>query len=489
MEFDESYFEEHSNKSQAESQEIQSYSPLRLDLPKSTDYEIVAIGPKGGVSFNASEVIRYLRSQYIIFDRGIPRQFDGRIYRQIMIQDVRDLIYDAAEDSNISYSPTDPEVNNIISAAKSNLRVQRVFRGFYSMNQEEEYETGEDGRLIAFENGIYNTSTGTLLPFTTCVYLTFYYHVRYDPTIHRCEAQRILNGIIPNGETQDFFYEMCGYLFFETKMFPPALFNIYGPGKCGKSTLAKYIESIVGKENRSKIGISQLTRQFTTAELEGKQINICGETGGGSSKDTKIDGELLKLLTDGDEVLVEKKHKDPYYMVNTAKFLFLTNAIPDFGDNSSGLYRRLYVIACRIEQTEPDLDKILTQDDCKSWLLNKSLAAYKRFLKAGKTFTISPQMKLELTQYMSQDSVLDFLNATFGTLNRYELAEKIANHEEYCYTVELYETYMNYTRLALSQPLSRKKFVERIRNEYNLKTKTVSFTVGERTTTRTKYVL
>ena len=58
MEFDESYFEEHSNKSQAESQEIQSYSPLRLDLPKSTDYEIVAIGPKGGISFNASEVIR-----------------------------------------------------------------------------------------------------------------------------------------------------------------------------------------------------------------------------------------------------------------------------------------------------------------------------------------------------------------------------------------------------------------------------------------------
>ena len=486
MEFDDSYFDEHSAKSQEKSQ---SYSPLRLQLPKSTDYEIVAVGPKGGISFNASEVIRYLKSQYIIFYLVTPRQFDGRIYKQILIQDVRDLIYDAAEDSNISYSPTDPEINNIISAAKSNLRVQRVFRGFFDLQEEEEYQVDEDGRLIAFENGIYNTTTKKLLPFSTCVYMTFYYHVVYDPTIHKCEAQRVLNGIIPNQETQDFFYEMCGYLFFETKMFPPALFNIYGPGKCGKSTLAKYIESIVGRENRSKIGITQLTRQFTTAELEGKQINICGETGGESSKNTRIDGELLKLLTDGDEVLVERKHKDPYYMLNTAKFLFLTNAIPDFGDSSSGLYRRLYVISCRIEQTEPNLDKILTRDECKSWLLNKALAAYRRFLKAGKTFTISPQMKLELTQYMSQDSVLDFLNATFGTLNRYELAEKIANHDEYCYTVELYETYMNYTRLALSQPLSRKKFVERIRNEYNLKTKTVSFTVGDKTTTRTKYVL
>ena len=485
MKFEKAYFDNALGISQ--NGKTPSFSPIRAELLKSTDFSIISVGPKGGVSYNPSGVIDYLRSQRIVFENGIPRRFNGRIYEKITNQQVKDYIYDACEDSGISYTPTDTEIKNTISAATSMLRAERVLRGFPEPEMEEKY-LSELG-LAVFENGILNIETQELLPFTPYLYLTSYIHARFDPSITDSDARRILTGIIPNQETLDFFYEMCGYIIFEQQMYPPALFNIYGPGKCGKSTLAETIGTIMGRESTAKIGIGQLTAQFTTAELEGKRLNICGETGGKSSNETKVDGELIKRLADGDEILVERKHRDPHYILNTAKFIFVTNMIPDFGDQSSGLYRRLYVIPCRVEQTEEKLKEKLVQDDCKSWLINKAWMAYQLFLRNKKEFRVSPQMKLELNQYMSQDSVLDFLNSTFGTLNRYELAVKIAESEEYSLSVNLYEAYVNYTRLALSQPLSRKKFVERIRNEYNLRTKVVAVKIGEGTTTKTKYVL
>ena len=386
--------------------------------------------------------------------------------------------------------PTEYEVKNTLSVARSVLRVQAALRPFPDADSEYLYTPEDGGQLVPFENGILNTSSMELLPFTPHLFVTGYIHTEYRPDIEKCDqTDTILKGIIPAQETLDFFYEMVGYILFERDMYPPALFNIYGPGKTGKSTLAETIAAILGKENIAKMGINQLTAQFSTAELDGKQLNICGETGGASAKETRFDGELIKRLSEGDEVMVEKKHKDPFYIKNMAKFLFVTNSIPDFGDASSGLYRRLYVVPCRIEQTEPDLKRKLTTPESKSWILNRALAAYNLFVKNGKEFTISPQMKLELTQYMTQDSVLDFLIATFNTPDRYQIASKIANDDEYCYSTNLYEAYVEYTRHALSQPLSRKKFVERIRNEYCLRTKTVQWIVNDRTTTRTRYVL
>lgn len=491
MQFDKAYFDAHSGDSPEEKPpETRSFMPLRLELPKSTAYEIIHIGPKGGATYNLPQTVDYLMSQLILFYRETWYKFDGRIYNTISTQDIKDMINDACSQSGIPLYPTEYEVKNTLSVARSVLRVQSALRPFEDAETEYKYTVEEGGQLVPFENGILNTTTMELLPFTPHLFVTGYIHTEYRPEItDNPQTDSILKGIIPTQETLDFFYEMIGYILFERDMYPPALFNIYGPGKTGKSTLAETIAAILGKENIAKMGIGQLTAQFSTAELDGKQLNICGETGGASAKETRFDGELIKRLSEGDEVMVEKKHKDPFYIKNMAKFLFVTNSIPDFGDASSGLYRRLYVIPCRVEQTEPDLKRKLATPESKSWILNKALAAYNMFVKNGKVLTISPQMKLELTQYMTQDSVLDFLLATFNTSDRYQLAHRIAEDEEFCYSTNLYEAYVEYTRHALSQPLSRKKFVERIRNEYSLKTKTVPWVVNDRTTTRTKYVL
>lgn len=486
--FDQDFFDSHLGEPEIP-EKPPYYYPLRMDLPKSTSYDIMMFGAKGAIKFNPSGVIQYLRDLYIVYDNAVPRQFDGRIYREIPTQSIKDLIYDAASQAEGFYVPTDNDVRTILHAARSMLRVQYI--GFPEPEMGEAYMTEGDKGLIVFENGIYNATTHRLLPFTPYLFLTSYIHAEYDPTVRDSDACSTLMGIIPNSDTLDFLYEMCGYLFFNPTLYPPALFNLYGPGNTGKSAIAHMIRHIVGRENVSQLTLPQLTARFTIAQLEGKKLNICGETGDTSSKVTHVDGQLIKNLSDGEEpITVEKKGQDPYDIINTAKFLFVTNSVPDFGDNTSGLYRRLYVIPCRIQQdrTAAIYDKLVDRQS-RSWIINKALAGYFNFLERGKTFIVSPQMETELAQFKSQDSVMDFIQATFSTSDPHTVAVKIAESDEYCWTTDLYDTYVMYTKESLSQPISRKKFVERIRNEYSLKTKTASVHIGDRTTTRTKYYI
>lgn len=133
-------------------------------------------------------------------------------------------------------------------------------------------------------------------------------------------------------------------------------------------------------------------------------------------------------------------------------------------------------------------DQLITPDS-RSYIINQSLNAYRIFVDNGKQFSISAEMKEEQAQYMSQSSMMDFVQTVLGCTEQSEVAKAICNDPEYSYTTELYSAYVEYSRATLSQPMSRKRFVEKIRNEYNLKTKTTYFVTPDgKKTTRTKYV-
>lgn len=480
--FNEEYFQNHPIDSENTTEKITDHHPIRIERPDPTLYSIMEEGKKGGIKFSPFGMIQYLNACYIVFDGVTPRIFDGRVYIELPRLVLHDMIYQAVHKVGRGYIPTPYEISTVVKAATSLLKHTNV--AFPDPEMGAPYE----GRLIAFENGVLNMDTGELLDFSPYLFLPAYVHARYDPSIKDASAKGVLSGIIPQGDTLDFLFEMIGYFIFNPDLNPPAIFNLYGPGNTGKSAIAHMIKSLLAG-SVSEIGLTQLTARFTVAELEGKVLNICGETGDTSSKLTHFDGELMKRLSDGDMILVERKGQDPYYIHNTAKFLFVTNTIPDFGDNSSGLYRRLYVIPCRVRQDpNAQIYDMLTDGDSKSWVINRAYAAYNHF-KDRKTFVISPQMEVELNQYKSQDSVMDFLQHIFGATSIPVVAHKITEDDVLCYTTELYSAYTAFCRESLSQPLSRKKFIEKIRNEYNLKTKVVSYSEYGHVTTKTKYIM
>lgn len=118
---------------------------------------------------------------------------------------------------------------------------------------------------------------------------------------------------------------------------------LVGEGSNGKSTFINVLRAVLGEANVSAVNIQQLTRnRFAPANLEGKLANLSEESSG-----TDLDSDqlnLLKNLSAGGEMQIERKGEQGYSFRNKAKLIFSANKIPRFHENSEAIKRRLVVI-------------------------------------------------------------------------------------------------------------------------------------------------
>ncbi len=116
-----------------------------------------------------------------------------------------------------------------------------------------------------------------------------------------------------------------------------------GAGDNGKGVLALVVGYLFGESNIARIPMERFGHRFALAEMVGKRVNIvadCEET-------DKIQEGLLKQISAGDPISVEKKFKDVFATPMSARLIFLSNALPRFRDKSNGIWRRLIIVPCR----------------------------------------------------------------------------------------------------------------------------------------------
>lgn len=465
---------------------IISYSPLRLELPKATSRDLITRDknnePKG---LNRNNLIPFLEDNLIIAVGNDFRQFDGRRYAPISVKQLKKFVSKSVHANGLV--PRNSDVEDFIKMCWDLLE-----REINLPPNMKDYDKYCDQPFVAFQNGLFNLDTHEMMPFTPFLPIFHYIRANFDPTVEDAPARAILEDIIPDAQTRDFLFEMIGYILFEPTMNPPAIFVLYGPTQTGKSAIATVIENLIGLDSTTHMNMKQLTAQFGPADLEGKLLNVCKEAGGESAVNTKFDGELLKNMTSGEIITVEKKYRDAHEIIPTAKTLFCTNSPPDFGDDSSGLLRRLFIIPCRQPQNPKDkIYNALMTPQSMSYIVTKAYRAYLSF-KAKGDFSPSPLMEREKRFYKSQNSILDFLQTTFNTDKRDEIRNKLVSDPELCYTAVLHQRYVEFCNFTLSRPVGRKRFVEYIRNEYNLEIKNegIYFDVDgiKKHTTRDRYV-
>lgn len=432
--------------------------------PDPLNYNLITTD--GKMTVDRDNIVRYLIDCKIIYVGTIPFMFDGCVYRRIDSDAVARVIYKAID--KYPYPRPFPTVNMIkdiqakLRAVSTPLDMDRP-----SLEWDPDGWYNED-ELIPFDNGLYNYVHDEFLHFSPLVFLTHQLAAIYDPKITEHPVEEIYKKILPNDGTRKFFFEMVGYSLFSNKMFPPAIFVIYGPGNTGKTALQKAVTALAGECNISSLSITQITETFMTVKLMDKLINICGETGTGNtnSKD-KVDGELLKRLSDGQPITVREIFGRPFEISNCAKLWFITNTMPDFGDTSSGLYRRIYVIPCREEQDKASKiwDKIV-EPQALSWLANKALEGYRDFLDNNSQFHTSPEMQTEIRSYKKQEAFMDFLEERFDSTDKNVIPAQLDGYM----VGDLYNDYKDFCYNGGGRPLSIRKFSEKIRNEYNLNT-------------------
>lgn len=274
-----------------------------------------------------------------------------------------------------------------------------------------------NANLIAFKNGIYDITTGELMPFSPDVVITNKLPCEYDQTAYSELADKTLNKIACNdNQIRALLEESIGYCFYRRNELSKAFF-LTGEGSNGKSTFLDVVGNVVGEKNTSNLGLEELDERFSLATLSGKLSNI-----GDDISDDFLQGKAIsnfKKLVSGNAVKAEFKGQDPFFMKPYTKFFFSANVLPRTRSKGfKALMRRLVIIPfnAKFSPTDPDFDPGIT------WKL-KEESAIKYFAKVGieglrrvltnKAFTESDKVKKEIEEYeIENNPILLWLNET-----------------------------------------------------------------------------
>jgi putative DNA primase/helicase len=236
------------------------------------------------------------------------------------------------------------------------------------------------------------------------------------------------------------------------------IFIFFGDGSNGKSTLLRIISNFMGEGNYSTLSMQDLETTFRPAELENKLVNI----GDDIPVTTIKDSSMLKSLSAGERVTVERKNKPPFNLKNYAKLIFTTNKMPRVVDKSHGLYRRLILIPldAKFSPSDPDFDPDIEQkvicDKAMSYLLNMAVRGYRRMMKHG--FTKSEKVEKAIETFKVQNSnTLTWIDEC-DIKPEYLLSKNIK---------ELYYEFQNYCESAGNKPSAQIGFTKEICNRFN----------------------
>ena len=261
-----------------------------------------------------------------------------------------------------------------------------------------------DQYIINCLNGRLNLKTGELLPHTPDALDFQQINASYDPHAYFEPLDHMLMRVFCGDyQLYKLFEELLGYCLIKNCRMQK-IFIFFGDGNNGKSTLLRVITSFIGAGNYTTLSLQDLEKTFRPAELENKLVNLGDDIPATTIKDSS----LLKSISSGENVLVERKNKDPFILRNYATLIYTTNKMPHVNDKSYGFYRRLILIPldAKFSTSDPDYDPDIAQkvvsDTARSYLLNMAVRGLRRMLKHG--FTMSDCVQNAIETYREKSS-------------------------------------------------------------------------------------
>ncbi len=203
---------------------------------------------------------------------------------------------------------------------------------------------------INFQNGVYDSITKNLEPHTPEYGFRYVLPFDYDPHAQCPTFEAWLKEVmLGDMELVDLVQEIMGYVVRGGEYKYHKAFWLAGSGRNGKSTLLDVIKALVGPLNYTVASLSGLANNtFTSAELEGKWLNVSEETTPDELENTGI----FKNLTGDGDLLAQRKNAHPFTLHNRAKLIMTYNEMPNLTDLSDGMQGRLVIIPFKLDLTE-----------------------------------------------------------------------------------------------------------------------------------------
>ena len=265
---------------------------------------------------------------------------------------------------------------------------------------------------IAFNNGIYDMTTGMLEPFNSDIVITNKIPFDFVKGAYNELADRTLNKLACNDiKIRTLMEEYIGYHFFRRNELRKAFFLV-GDKKNGKSTFLQLLAYLLGEDNLSYLGLDDLGDRFRTSEIDGKLGNI----GDDIDDDFISRTGIFKKVVSGSDILVEKKGQDPRKIKPYCKFSFSCNDTPKFKDRTGAVKDRLVFIPFNATFSVEDADfdpfiiSKLMKPEVAEYLIQLGLAGLKRVLE-NKAFTLTDESLKELEAFDERNNpIIKFCN-------------------------------------------------------------------------------
>ncbi|MGJ0485142.1 MAG: DNA primase family protein [Methylomicrobium sp.] len=207
--------------------------------------------------------------------------------------------------------------------------------------------------LLPLQNGVLDTDTMTLLPYSPEHKFNWQLPYEYDPLAEI----KIINQWLWEVTNQDIEIINIVRAFFKITMVGGEVqkfLEIIGPGGTGKSTLIRLLIMLVGEANHTATDLKNLEQnRFEAATLYGKRLAVISDS-------SRYGGEVsvLKAITGGDPVRHERKNQQQNgAFVYCGTVVIASNEAIQSTDYSSGLARRRMPIAFVRKVTDEDKAK------------------------------------------------------------------------------------------------------------------------------------
>lgn len=215
--------------------------------------------------------------------------------------------------------------------------------------QKKASELNSDKNLINFHNGVWNIQKAKLIEHDSKYLHTVQIPRKVLKALVKWEDTRLYDFLIlkANLEISEVnmlldYMAYCLTLDFGLKTF----LILYGQSNTGKSVLIRFFETLVGRENTSALSMHELNQRFYPAQLYNRLLNSCAD----NSSLPLSSIENLKKITGGDQIMHEKKGKEPFFFIPFTKLVFSFNQMPlQLEEKSNAFYKRMRILHMPVE--------------------------------------------------------------------------------------------------------------------------------------------
>jgi P4 family phage/plasmid primase-like protien len=262
------------------------------------------------------------------------------------------------------YRGCEKDIESFIARVYKAVVGGKTVRSSYTRLKEEVLELLKDGArkvmpseraLIAFENCVFDWEELQCVPHDPRHFVLHYIPHPLDQSALREAldkgltlevAQKYTPKILKAtmewvGDKWPVLYEVLGMILYPKPVKKAVLF--IGPTDSGKSTCINLYKEVIGKENYSAAPLQSLTSldgRFIASMIYGKLANFWADLPRKVVEDTG----MFKVLTGGDSIFIDKKHKEPFTWTPYTKFIFSANEPPPVRDADEAFWNRWLVV-------------------------------------------------------------------------------------------------------------------------------------------------